>query len=58
MLNGVAEAVGVIIGWVDTPLVPGVGVGGVLDPVGHRVLLAVLHGQFHAEGDLEEGNHT
>ena len=46
---------GVVVGRVDTPLVPGAGMGGILDPVGHRVQFTVFNGQLHAEGDLEKG---
>ena len=55
VLNGVTETVGVVIGWVDTPPVPGMGVGGVLDSVGHRILFAVLHGQLHPDSGLGNG---
>lgn len=57
VLNGVTEAVGVVVGGIDAPLVPRVGVGRVLDSIGHRVLFAVLHNQLHTKGGLRwEGN--
>ena len=47
VLNGVTEAVGEVVGGVDTPGVSGVGVRCVFDAVGDRVLLAVLHDVSH-----------
>ena len=58
ILEGVTETVGEVISGVDTPLVPSAGVRYVLDAVGHRVLLAVLHSKLHADGSLEwKGEH-
>ena len=42
----------VVVGGVDAPLVPRVWVWLVLDAVGHRVLLAVFHRQFHPQCGL------
>ena len=56
ILYGVAEAVGVVIRRVDAPPCPRAGVWGIFDAIGHRVLLAVLHGQLHAEGGLNGGH--
>ena len=55
VLDGVTQTVGEVVRGVDTPGVPGVGVRGVLDPVGHWVLLAVLHYVFHTQGGLGTG---
>ena len=52
VLDGVTEAVGEVVGGVDTPGVASVGVRGVLDAVGHRVLLAVLHNVLHTKCGL------
>ena len=52
VLNGVTETVRIIVGGVDTPLVSRVGVGCVLDTVGHWVLLAVLHDELHTKSGL------
>ena len=55
VLNGVTQAVSEVIGGVYAPGVPGVGVGGVLHPVGHGIHLAVLHDVLHAESSLRKG---
>lgn len=52
VLDGVTETVGEVIGRVDTPGVPGVGVRGVLDAVGYRILLTVLHNVLHTKCGL------
>ena len=52
VLNGVTQTVGVVIGGVDTPGVPRVRVRGELDPVGHWVLLSILHDVFHPQRGL------
>ena len=52
VLDGVAEAVGVVVRGVDAPLVAGSVVNGVLDPVGHGVLLALFEGDLHPQGGL------
>ena len=52
VLNGVTEAVSEVIGGVDAPGVPAMWVGGVLDAVGHRVHLTILHNVLHAESSL------
>ena len=52
VLDGVAEAVGVVVGGIDAPLVAGSVVGGVFDPVGHRILLALFKGDLHPQGGL------
>ena len=52
VLDGVAEAVSVVIGGVDAPLVASSVVGGVLDPVGHRVLLALFESDLHPQRGL------
>ncbi len=49
VFDGVAKAVGVVVGWVDTPLVPRTQVGCGLDPVHHGVLLAVLQTVLHPQ---------
>ena len=42
----------VIIGGIDTPLVPGMWVWRVLDTIRHWVLLPILKGHLHAKGHL------
>ncbi len=49
VLNGVTEAVGVVIGRVDAPLTPSPWVRLALDPVCNWILLAVLQGHLHAQ---------
>ena len=49
VLDGVTQTVSEVIGGVDTPGVPRVGVRGVLDAVGYRILLTVLHNVLHTK---------
>ena len=49
VFNGVAKAVGVVVGWVDAPCVPCPVVVGVFDPVGYQVW--PLHNPFHMSLD-------
>lgn len=48
ILNGVTEAVSIVIGGVDAPPILGSGVWLVLDPVRHWVLFTVFQGHLHA----------
>ena len=52
IFNRVTEAVRIVISWVDTPLVLGTWVRGILDSVRHGVLFAVLHEQLHTKCGL------
>ncbi len=52
VLNRVTETVGVVIGRVNTPLVTGVGMRGILDPVCYRVLLSIFQGHLHTQSGL------
>ena len=52
VLDGVVEAVGEVVRRVDAPLVAGARMMRVLDAIGDRILLAVLHGVLHAQRDL------
>ena len=54
VLNGVTETVGEVVGGIDTPGVPGMGVRCVLNAVGHWVLLTVLHNVLHTKCSLQE----
>ena len=54
VLNGVTEAVGEVVGGVDTPSISRVGVRCVLNAVGHWVLLTVLHNVLHTKCSLQE----
>lgn len=47
VFDGVTQAVGVVIRRVDAPLVPSPVVGRIFDPVGDRVLLALLQSDLH-----------
>ena len=53
ILQRVTETVGVVVGGVDAPIVPGPGVGSHLDSVGHRVHFTVLHHHLHPQSYLE-----
>ena len=55
VLNGVTQAVSEVVGGVDAPGTPSVGMGSVLYPVGHGIHLAVLHDMLHAECSLRRG---
>ena len=55
VLYGVAEAVGIVIRRIDAPLRAHLRMWGILDPIGHRVLFAILHGKLHTEGGLNGG---
>ena len=52
VLYGVTEAVGIVIGRVDAPLVSGTWMGSVLDSICYWVLFAVLHEELHTKGGL------
>jgi len=52
IFDGVTQAVGIVVRWVDTPFVPGPVMGGVLDSVGDWVLLALLQGDLHPQCGL------
>ncbi len=52
VLDGVAEAVSVVVGGVDAPFVAGPVVSRVLDAVGYRILLALLQGDLHPQRGL------
>ena len=53
MLDGVAEAVGEVVGGVDAPLVPRPVVRRELNAVRHRVLLPILHHVLHSKRGLK-----
>ena len=55
VLDGVAQTVGEVVGGVDAPGLARVRVRRVLDAVGHRVLLAVLHDVLHTQSSLGNG---
>ena len=55
VFDGVAQTVGEVVGGVDAPGLARVRVRRVLDAVGHRVLLAVLHDVLHTQSSLGNG---
>lgn len=52
ILDGVTEAVSVVVGGIDAPLSASAGVRVVLDPVSHRVLLAIAQSHLHPQCGL------
>ena len=56
IFNGVTQAVGVVIGWVNAPLVFAVWMRSEFDTISYRVLFAVFHCQFHTQSGLSMGN--
>ena len=55
VLDGIAQTVGEVVGGIDAPGLARVRVRRVLDAVGHRVLLAVLHDVLHTQSSLGNG---
>ena len=52
VLQGVTQAVGVVICGVDAPVVSRVVVGDKFDPIRYWVQLPIFHYHFHSEGSL------